>query len=180
MVCIFIALFQSNNSSKRCTIHATFTHSHTYSYMPCKVPTAHQAQFGVQYLAQGHFDMQLGGVGIRTIDLQITLYPLSHSRHRPSRAHIAWHRVKCRCTLPSALWLWFAGVAQLKSTNSYMKLLTTMCVEYFESWCLEIHFALESTNVWVPSSSIICERRQTFIRLISPKLCSWHQNNLDG
>ena len=26
---------------------------------PCKVPAAHQEQFGVQYLAQGRFDMQL-------------------------------------------------------------------------------------------------------------------------
>ena len=33
---------------------------------PCKAPTAYQDQFGVQYLAKEHFDMQLGGAGIRT------------------------------------------------------------------------------------------------------------------
>ena len=35
------------------------------------MPTAHQEQFRVQYLAQGHFDMQLGGVWILTSDLKI-------------------------------------------------------------------------------------------------------------
>ena len=32
---------------------------HWWQRPSCKVPTAHQEQFGVQYLAQGHFDMQL-------------------------------------------------------------------------------------------------------------------------
>ena len=32
---------------------------HWWQRPPCKEPTAHQEQFGVQYLAQGHFDMQL-------------------------------------------------------------------------------------------------------------------------
>ena len=50
MVCIFIALFQSNDSSKRCTIHATFTHTHIHTLLI-------MGQFGVQYLAQGHFNM---------------------------------------------------------------------------------------------------------------------------
>ena len=31
--------------------------THWWQRLPCKVPTAHQEQFGVQYLAQGHFDM---------------------------------------------------------------------------------------------------------------------------
>ena len=53
MVCIFIALFQSNDSSKRRIIH--------------------QEQFGAQYFAQGHFDMQLAG--IQTGDLPITRRP---------------------------------------------------------------------------------------------------------
>ena len=45
----------------------------------------HQKQFGVQYVAQGHFDMHLssGGAGIPTSDLLITrrpaLPPLSYS-----------------------------------------------------------------------------------------------------
>ena len=41
-----------------------------------------QEQFGVQYLAQGHSDMQLGGVGTRTSDwlLDNALYLLSYSR----------------------------------------------------------------------------------------------------
>ena len=43
--------------------------------LPCNVPTAHQEQFGVQCLAQGHFNMQLGGAGIRTSDLLITKWP---------------------------------------------------------------------------------------------------------
>ena len=33
--------------------------SHWWQRPPCKVLTAHQEQFGVQYLAQGHFCMQL-------------------------------------------------------------------------------------------------------------------------
>ena len=32
---------------------------HWWQSPPCKVPTAHQEQFRVQYLAQGHFEMQL-------------------------------------------------------------------------------------------------------------------------
>ena len=43
-----------------CHIHP-FTHTfiHWWRKLPCKVPTAHQKQFRVQYHAQGHFDMQL-------------------------------------------------------------------------------------------------------------------------
>ena len=74
MICIFIALFQSNDSSKCCTIHATFTHSH---------PTAHQEQFGAQYLAQGHFDMHLGRAGIQTGDLPITRQPALPTEQQP-------------------------------------------------------------------------------------------------
>ena len=33
--------------------------AHRWQRLPCKVPTAHQEQFGVQYLAQGHVNMQL-------------------------------------------------------------------------------------------------------------------------
>lgn len=33
---------------------------------------AHQEEFGVQYFAQGHVDVQLGGAGTRTSDLPIT------------------------------------------------------------------------------------------------------------
>ena len=36
--------------------------------------------FGAQYLAQGHFDMWLGGARIRTIDLQITRRPAREQR----------------------------------------------------------------------------------------------------
>ena len=42
---------------------------HWWQRPPCRVPTTHQEQFGVQYLAQGHFDMQ-----------PALLYPLSYSR----------------------------------------------------------------------------------------------------
>ena len=37
-----------------------------------KALTAHQEQFGVQYLAQGHFSMQLGEAKIQTSNLPIT------------------------------------------------------------------------------------------------------------
>ena len=49
-----------------------FTHFHIHWWRrpPCKVPTAHQEQLGVQYFAQGHFDMQLGGAGILPPDPQ--------------------------------------------------------------------------------------------------------------
>ena len=72
MVCIFVVLFQSNDSSKRHTHTHTHTHTHRWRRRPCRAPAAHQEQFGVQYLARGHFDMQLGGAGIRTGDLPIT------------------------------------------------------------------------------------------------------------
>ena len=69
--CIFIALFQSTDYSKCFTILATFTHTfiHWWQRVPCKAPTAYQEQFGVQYLAQGHLNMQLGGAGIQASDL---------------------------------------------------------------------------------------------------------------
>ena len=51
--CISIALLQSTD---RFTTIVTFTHS--------EVPAAQQEEFGVQYLARGHFDMQLGEPGI--------------------------------------------------------------------------------------------------------------------
>ena len=35
-------------------------HPHWWRRLPCNVPTANQKQFRVQYLAQGHVDMQLG------------------------------------------------------------------------------------------------------------------------
>ena len=40
---------------------------HTHSQTDC-----HREQFGVQYLAQGHFDMWTGGAGNRTTDLLIS------------------------------------------------------------------------------------------------------------
>ena len=39
--------------------------------LPWKVPTAHQEQFGVQYLAKGHLDMQVGGARIHTSHLSV-------------------------------------------------------------------------------------------------------------
>ena len=54
----FCSSFPSTDRSKllynTCQIH-TFTQ------------TAHQEKFGVQYLAQGHLDMQLGGAGFRAM-----------------------------------------------------------------------------------------------------------------
>ena len=65
-----------------CHIHP-FTHTfiHWWQMLPRKVPAAHQEQFGVQYLAQGHFNMQLGGAGIQTSDLPITYYYLLSYNH---------------------------------------------------------------------------------------------------
>ena len=41
---------------------------------------AHQEQFGVQYLAQGHFDMQARGIGPETFSNNMMLsLPLSHN-----------------------------------------------------------------------------------------------------
>ena len=45
-----IVLIVSTNSSKCCTLQ--------WQRLPCKMPTTHQEQFGVQYLAQGYLDMQ--------------------------------------------------------------------------------------------------------------------------
>ena len=74
--CIFTALFQSADHSKCFTTLATFSHSHIDGGgCHARQPTAHREQFGVQYLAQGHFHALLGGAGIRTSDLQITGRP---------------------------------------------------------------------------------------------------------
>ena len=57
---------------------------HWWQRLPCKVPTAHQEQFGVQNLAQGHFYMQL--CSARSWDLHKLrsladlLYPPNYSR----------------------------------------------------------------------------------------------------
>ena len=67
--CIFIAFplyWPFKALYKTCHIDP-FTHTfiHWWQRLPCKVPTAHQEQFGVQYLAQGHFNMQMrvgGGI----------------------------------------------------------------------------------------------------------------------
>ena len=72
--CISIALFQSTDHSRRFTTLVRFTRSYTFIHwwqrLPCKVPTAHQEQFGLQYLAQEH--LQQGGARIQTSNLPIT------------------------------------------------------------------------------------------------------------
>ena len=50
-----------------CQLHPfTHTHKHTFTHwwwrLPCNMPTAHQGQFGVPYLAQGYFHMQQRGI----------------------------------------------------------------------------------------------------------------------
>ena len=59
------AFFQSNDSSKHCTIHATFTHSYTDD-RGCNA----RCQLLIR-----DFHMQLGGAGIRNGDLPITRRP---------------------------------------------------------------------------------------------------------
>ena len=63
--CIYIALL-----SKALYVHYIhpFTHTfiHRWRRKPCKAPTAHREQCGVQSLAQGHFDINSGGARIRT------------------------------------------------------------------------------------------------------------------
>ena len=49
--------------------------THWWQRLPCKVPTAHHEQFGVQFIAQEHFNMQLGRARIQTGDLPITRWP---------------------------------------------------------------------------------------------------------
>ena len=39
---------------------------------PCKVPTAHQEQFGIQHLAQGHFDMELSSALSSDLNQQLS------------------------------------------------------------------------------------------------------------
>ena len=48
--------------------------------------TAHQEKFGVQYLAQGHLDMQLGGAGNSTNNLPITRQPAVAPELQPCMA----------------------------------------------------------------------------------------------
>ena len=63
------------------TLQASFTHSYADGCHERSQPAhqqddnhlhtlmAHQEQFRVQYLVQGHFDMRTGGAGDRTADL---------------------------------------------------------------------------------------------------------------
>ena len=51
------------------------TFTHWWQRLPCRVASVHQEQFGVQYLAQGHLDMQLRGAGNSTNNLLITRQP---------------------------------------------------------------------------------------------------------
>ena len=59
---------------------------HRWQRPPCKVPTVQQEQCGVQYLAQGHFDMQLSSPAHQLTSsatfrsLAGLLYPLTYSR----------------------------------------------------------------------------------------------------
>ena len=78
--CIFIALLYT------CHIHP-FTHTciHWWRRLSCKAPSAHKEEFGVQYLVQGHFDMQLGEPGFKPATLWLLDDPLfqliySHSK----------------------------------------------------------------------------------------------------
>ena len=71
-----IVLFQSTDRSKllysTCEIQP-FTHTHTHTFIHWW--QRYYSSGGVQFLAQGHFDMQLGGAGIQTSNLQITRRP---------------------------------------------------------------------------------------------------------
>ena len=49
--------------------------THIPPFTEAAMPAAHQEQFGVQYLAPGHFHMQLGGAGIQASNLPITRGP---------------------------------------------------------------------------------------------------------
>ena len=58
-------------------------HIHTHRWWPCKAPIAHQEQFGVQYLAQGHVSTQLPGARIWTSNLPITRQPALPTEPQP-------------------------------------------------------------------------------------------------
>ena len=86
--CISIVLLQPTDHATRSTtlspIQPTSTHvfpfTHTHSY------TAHQEQLRVQYLAQGHFDMQLGGSqGFKSVTLWL-LDDLGPCPHVPKQS----------------------------------------------------------------------------------------------
>ena len=98
---LFKSTYCSNLFYNTCQIQPfTFTFIHWWQRLPCKVPTAHQEQFGVQYLAQGFFDMQLGEAGIQTSNLRITRRPaLPPEPQQPSlycNGH--WMHIVFNCT----------------------------------------------------------------------------------
>ena len=80
--CIFRALFQSTDRSKR---FATFTHSHTHSYTDGGGCHARRQLLIRSNLGLSIFDTQLEGAGIGAIDLPITrrpaLPPELHPKH---------------------------------------------------------------------------------------------------
>ena len=89
---------------------ATYKLFHILTLMACKVPAAHQELFGVQYLAQGCFNMQLGGAGIQTSNLPITRQFALPPELQPqfkrdqqiiysSFMYVKYHVVLCQTTL---------------------------------------------------------------------------------
>ena len=66
---------------------------HWWQRLPCKLPTAHQEQFGAQYLAQGHFGMQLSVVWSWDLNQQPSnlLYLLSYSS--PAQKNSWWEKI---------------------------------------------------------------------------------------
>ena len=87
MVCIFRALFQSNGSSKHCTIYATFTHSHTLMTEATMQGTNSSIIWGSRTLQHAS-----GGVRIRTGDLLITRRPVLPTELQPpaTNANMFW------------------------------------------------------------------------------------------
>ena len=75
--CISIVLLQSTYRSKGCKTLVIFTH--WWQRLPCKVRTAHQDKFRVQYLAQGYMRFK------ETSSLPITRRPALPPELQPNK-----------------------------------------------------------------------------------------------
>ena len=117
-------------------------HSHTHSYaegvqgLPFKVPTcpseeiwsfthwwhSHQEQFGVKYLAQGHIDMQTGGIEPPIFQLvDDSLYLLSHScphKWNLTPYLLSLYTYVFSDCIPFAVYFWFPWRHPLKSETN--------------------------------------------------------------
>ena len=123
--CIYIAPL-SKALHRGCASHSphSYTHSHTDARgNHARHQPVHREQFGVQCLAQGHFDTDSGGTRVWTGNLVVTIRSLY-----PWATSTLWHVPHCDwqasvSTVIVGLWLWYDGLSVVKLSHCLFFLL---------------------------------------------------------